>query len=72
MGITGRLQIAEQTLALRLTHMGVLVQQLLGLLAPTFNGMTEFQELPFRLAHQLDENFALASTLPAKAAHDLL
>ena len=28
--------------------------------------------MPFGVAHQRDEDFALASTLAAKAAHDLL
>jgi hypothetical protein len=69
---TGRLEVPQQTLALGLTPPAVVVQALSGLLAPGINGLPQGSQVPFGVAHQRDEDFALASTLAAKAAHDLL
>ena len=51
--------------------MGGALEALLGSLGQGGNGTATFQQLLFSLAHQGDEDFALAATLAAKAAHDL-
>ena len=44
----------------------------LRLLGPGLNGSAEGQQLPFGLAYQRDEDFALAPALPPKTPHDLV
>ena len=41
-------------------------------LCPGLNATAHVQQVLFGLAHQFDEDFALAPALPAKATHDLL
>ena len=42
------------------------------MLGPRLNGIAQLQQTPLGLAYQLDKDFALASALSAKTAHDLL
>jgi len=55
-----------------LGELGHALQALLGGLRQRCNGAAQRQKLLFGLAHQADEDFALATALPAKAAHNLL
>ena len=55
-----------------LAQVGVLVQERFGLLGPGRNGTAQVQQVLFGLAHQRDEDFALAPALAAKATHHLL
>lgn len=59
-------------LALGLLHMGRLPQEVLSLLCPGRYGPAECEQWLFCLPHQRDENLLFASTLAAKAPHDLL
>ena len=72
MRVARGLQVAQQALALRLAQVGVLVQERLGLLGRDRNGTAQVQQVLFSLAHQRDEDFALAPALAAKATHDLV
>ncbi len=72
MGSAGGFEVAQQALALGLTEGSRVVQKGLRLLGPGRNGLAEGQQVPFGLAHQRDEDFALAPTLPPKAPHNLL
>jgi len=72
MGSAGGFEVAQQALALGLTEGRRVVQKGLRLLGPGRNGLAEGQQVPFGLAHQRDEDFALAPTLPPKAPHNLL
>ena len=51
MGSAGGFQVAQQTLALRLTERGSVVQEGVRLLGPGLDGLAEGQQLPFGLAH---------------------
>ncbi len=72
MGNAGGFQVAQQALALGLTEGSRVVQEGFRLLGPGLNGPAESQQVPFGLAHQRDEDFALAPALPTKTPHDLL
>lgn len=72
MGLTRGGQIAQQTPAPGLIEMGGLAEEVVGLLSPGGQGATKIKQLLFRLPHQGDEDLALAPTLAAKTAHDLL
>ena len=72
MGIAGGFQVAQQALALGLTEGRRVEQECFRLLGPGLNGPPEVQQVPFGLAHQRDEDFALAPALPTKASHDLV
>ena len=72
MGVAGRRQVAQQALTLSLSELGALVQEVFGLLGPRLDRLAQAQQVPFGLAHQLDEDFALAPALTAEASHDFL
>jgi len=72
MRVARGLQVASQALALRLAQVGVLVQERLCLLGPERNGTAQLQQVLCGLAHQRDQDFALAPALAAKATHDLV
>jgi hypothetical protein len=72
MGGAGGRPRPKQALALGLAAGAVLVQVGSGLLRPGLNGMAQLSEMPLGLAHQFDEDFALATALLAKATHDLV
>jgi hypothetical protein len=59
-----------EPLTLRLTPRRGVLKARLGLLAKGRDACTEFEELLFGLANQLDEDFTLAPTAAAKATHD--
>ena len=71
MGLQGCLQVAPQAFTLVLGQRGRTLEALLCSLCQHANGASQLQKLLFGLAHQADEDFALASALVAKAAHDL-
>lgn len=70
-GRQGGLQLTPQAFPLVRGHTGGALEALLGSLGQGDNGAAMRQELLFGLAHQADEDFALAAALAAKAAHDL-
>jgi hypothetical protein len=72
MRVAGGCQVATQALARGLTQVGILVQECFGIRCPVFTGVPQVSSLSFGLAHQRDEDFALAPALTAKAPHDLL
>ena len=72
MRVARGLQVTQQALALRLAQVGVLVQERFGLLGPGRNATAQVQQVLFGLAHQRDEDFALAPAPAAKATHDLV
>ena len=71
MRVASGLQVATQALALDRTQGGRLVEEIVRFLGPGLNATAQVQQLLFRLAHQCDEDFALAPALPAKATHNL-
>jgi hypothetical protein len=71
MGRAGSLQVAQQTLALRLAAGVGLMQAFSGWGSPGLNGLPQSSQVPFRFTHQFDEDLALTSALAAKATHDL-
>lgn len=58
-----------EPLTLRLTPRRGVLKARLGLLAKGRDACTEFEELLFGLANQLDKYFALTPTAAAKATH---
>jgi len=64
-------QVAHQAFTLVLGQMGRALEALLCGLGQRGNGAAQRQKLLFGVAHQADEDFALASALAAEAAHDL-
>jgi hypothetical protein len=71
MGLQRYLQVALHALPLALGQMSRALEALLGRLGQCSDGASQCQKLLFGLAHQADEDFALAPALAAKAAHDL-
>jgi hypothetical protein len=72
MRVAGGLVVASQAPALGLTEGGRLGEEIGRFLCPGLHATAHVQQSLFSLAHQLDEDFALAPALPAKAPHDLL
>ena len=65
-------QVACQALPLGRAQRGRVLEGLLRLQRQRGDGAAHLQQLCFRLAHQLHEDFALPPALSAKAAHDFL
>jgi hypothetical protein len=60
----------NEPLPLSLTEPRRLLKASLGLLGKGRDVFAQFKELMFRLTNELNQDFALASTAAAKAAHD--
>lgn len=71
MGLQGDLQVVQPACTLGFGQMGGALEALLCGLGQGGNGVATLQKLLFSLAHQADKDFALATALAAKAAHDL-
>lgn len=52
--------------------MGGALETLLRRMGAGHDGLAKVEQVLFGLAHQTEEDFALATTLPTKAVHDLL
>ena len=72
MGLERCLEVVFHTLALPRRQMGCVLERVLRGLGQGGNGASQLQELLFGLAHQADEDFAVAPALAATAAHELL
>ena len=72
MRLLRRAQVAGQALLGSGAQMGGLLEGLPRLLRQSGNGTADLQQLRFGVAHQLDEDFALAPALAPEAAHDLV
>lgn len=72
MRVAGGFQVATHARALGLTQVGSLVQACFGILCPVCNGTPQVSSLSCGLAHQRDEDCALAPALTATAPHDLV